>query len=132
MNSENTRTKESDKAPREWWTNPTWVGLMATLIAAIAPVTTAIYTSTTSNAQLRLEERKQIHEMRQEYLNRVLTAAHTIKGAANNVSCYALGAATARIEDAAQVGQLEKCLFEELKLETDRAISAIELFLGSN
>ncbi|MGK0238848.1 MAG: signal transduction histidine kinase/DNA-binding response OmpR family regulator [Candidatus Pelagisphaera sp.] len=65
-------------------------------------------------------------------LNRVLTAAHTIKGAANNVSCYALGAATARIEDAAQVGQLEKCLFEELKLETDRAISAIELFLGSN
>ena len=73
MKSENTRTKESDKAQREWWTNPTWVGLIATLIAAIAPVTTAIYTSTTSNAQLRLEERKQIHEMRQEYLNRVLT-----------------------------------------------------------
>ena len=73
MKSENTPTKEPDKAPREWWTNPTWVGLIATLIAAIAPVTTAIYTSTTSNAQLRLEERKQIHEMRQEYLNRVLT-----------------------------------------------------------
>jgi hypothetical protein len=73
VKSENTRTKESDKAQREWWTNPTWVGLIATLIAAIAPVTTAIYTSTTSNAQLRLEERKQIHEMRQEYLNRVLT-----------------------------------------------------------
>ena len=65
-------------------------------------------------------------------LNRVLTAAHTIKGEAHNVSCYALGAATARIEDAAQVGQLEKCLFEELELETDRAISAIEMFLGSN
>lgn len=73
MKSENTRTKETDKTHREWWTNPAWVGLITALIASIAPVTTAIYTSITSNAQLRLEERKQIHEMRQEYLNRVLT-----------------------------------------------------------
>ena len=73
MKSKNTRTQETDKTQREWWTNPAWVGLITVLIAAVAPVTTAIYTSMTSNAQLRLEERKQIHEMRQEYLNRVLT-----------------------------------------------------------
>lgn len=73
MKSEKIRSEDTDKPQREWWTNPTSVGLIATLIAAIAPVTTVIYTSITSNAQLRLEERKQIHEMRQEYLNRVLT-----------------------------------------------------------
>lgn len=73
MKSESTRTKETSNKQREWWSNPAWVGLLTTIIASIAPVTTAIYTSITSNARLQLEERKQIHEMRQEYLSRVLT-----------------------------------------------------------
>lgn len=67
-------TKQDSRASvRDWWTNPTFVGLLTALVAAVAPVTTAIYTSITSNAQLRLEEKKQIHAMRQEYLNRVLS-----------------------------------------------------------
>ena len=66
------RNKVAPHAPPAWWTRPTMVTLLTGLIAAIAPATTAIYTSISSSGRLQLEERKQVHEMRQEYLNRVL------------------------------------------------------------
>lgn len=64
--------KEYPRSSQAWWSRPATVTLLTAIVAAVAPATIGIYTSITASGRLQLEQRKQVYEMRQEYLNRVL------------------------------------------------------------
>lgn len=65
-------------SPREaWWQNPSIVGLLVAIVAAVPPSTTAIQGWFDSRSKLDLERSKQLNEMRQKYLDRYLSDAQS-------------------------------------------------------
>jgi hypothetical protein len=58
-----------------WWQNTAIVGLMVAIVAAVPPVTTGVQGYFNAKNQLDLERSKQTHELRQKYLDRILSDA---------------------------------------------------------
>ena len=56
-----------------WWQNTAIVGLLVAIVAAVPPVTTGVQAYFNAKNQLDLERSKQTHEVRQKYLDRVLS-----------------------------------------------------------
>jgi len=56
-----------------WWQNTATVGLLVAIIAAVPPLTTGVQAYFNSKNQLALESSKQAYEIRQKYLDRVLS-----------------------------------------------------------
>jgi hypothetical protein len=69
------RTPQPDRKSQgtAWWQNPTSVTILVAIVAAIPPLTTGVQAFFHSNNQLALEKSKQLHEMRQKYLDRFLS-----------------------------------------------------------
>ncbi len=63
---------KASKETRAWWTRPTFIAFLTAIVASIAPITTALQTWITARGQVALEQQKQVHAMRQQYLERVL------------------------------------------------------------
>ena len=63
---------DKSKETRAWWTRPTIVAMLTAIVASVAPLTTAVQTSITAQGQVKLEQQKHVHAMRQQYLERVL------------------------------------------------------------
>lgn len=59
--------------PKQWWQNPATVTVLVAIVAAVAPLTGAIQGSIQARNQVELEKNKQLHEMRQKYLDRLLS-----------------------------------------------------------
>jgi hypothetical protein len=64
---------DKDKATNQWWQNPTTVTLLVAIVAAVPALTTGIQGFIQGRSQLKLERNKQLHDMRQKYLDRVLS-----------------------------------------------------------
>lgn len=58
-----------------WWKDPTTITLLVAIVAAVPPLTTGIQAYFHSRNQLALEKSKQLHELRQKYLDRFLSDA---------------------------------------------------------
>ena len=77
MNATHARLREPqpDRKPHgtAWWQNPTSVTILVAIVAAIPPLTTGVQALFHAHNQLALEKSKQLHEMRQKYLDRFLS-----------------------------------------------------------
>ena len=61
------------KSPLTWWKNPATVTLLVAIVAAVPPVTTGVQGYFQATNQQKLEGRKHLHAVRQEYLRHVLS-----------------------------------------------------------
>ena len=61
------------KPPLKWWQNPTTITLLVAIVASVAPLTTGIQGYFQANNQLKLENKKYLHTVRQVYLQHVLS-----------------------------------------------------------
>jgi hypothetical protein len=68
-------TVETPAKSAGWWRDPTTITILAALLAAVPPITTAVQGWFQSRSQLELTRSKQAHEIRQKYLDRVLSEA---------------------------------------------------------
>lgn len=66
---ENTQPRQ----PTAWWREPTTITILVAIVAAVPPLTTGVQVLVHSKNQLALEKSKQLHEMRQKYLDRFLS-----------------------------------------------------------
>jgi hypothetical protein len=62
-----------ERQQKSWWRNPATITLLVAIIAAVPPITTGVQAFFQSRNQLELEKSKQLHEMRQKYLDRILS-----------------------------------------------------------
>jgi hypothetical protein len=62
-----------------WWQNTAIVGLLVAIVAAVPPVTSGVQGYFNAKNQLDLERAKQTYEIRQKYLDRVLSDAQDQK-----------------------------------------------------
>lgn len=80
--SSDSNAEQKEKQANPWWQKPTIVTLLVAIIAAAAPISTAVQSWIQASSelelerykhqtQIELEREKQLHEMRQKYLERV-------------------------------------------------------------
>ncbi len=65
--------KGEKNAAAKWWQNPTAVGVLVAVIAAVPPLTAGVQSWINARNQLDLARAKQAHEIRQKYLDRILS-----------------------------------------------------------
>lgn len=65
--------KGKGKAPKLWWQNPATVTLLVAIVAAVPALTTGVQGCISANSQLKLEQQKHLYELRQKYLDRLLS-----------------------------------------------------------
>ena len=72
----NANLMPEDAPPQQtnpWWKTPTTITLLVAIIAAVPPLTTGVQAFFNTRNQLALEKSKQLHELRQRYLDRILS-----------------------------------------------------------
>ena len=62
-----------DRSPKAWWQNPATVTLLVAIVAAVPALTTGVQGCVSANSQYRLEQQKYLYELRQKYLDRLLS-----------------------------------------------------------
>lgn len=63
----------------KWWENNAAVGLIVAVIATVPPITAGVSSYITSEAQIRLQKEKQLHEVQLSYLDRALDQSKSLE-----------------------------------------------------
>jgi hypothetical protein len=66
-------SNQEKQQPLKWWQDPTTITLLVAIVAAVPPITTGVQGYIQAKNQQKLENKKHLHAVRQEYLKHVLS-----------------------------------------------------------